>query len=86
MRKPSNELAYKIVLLNHVLTYYIPEPPPTEDDRARIERGELIVREDLKRFRKEYSQPMAMRYRTTYYTRRYIAWFPFNGSTHLPCM
>lgn len=51
---------YRWVFLN-ISTYNIPEPPPTEHDKEQIERGSLIVREDLKRFRKEYSQPVALR-------------------------
>uniref|UniRef100_F6WZA5 Uncharacterized protein n=1 Tax=Ciona intestinalis TaxID=7719 RepID=F6WZA5_CIOIN len=41
--------------------YNIPEPPPTEAQLAAIERGEIVSRDDLKRFRKEYAQPIQLR-------------------------
>ena len=43
------------------VTFDIPEPPPSELDKLAMARGEPIVREDLKRFRKEYAQPVQLR-------------------------
>ena len=44
-----------------VARFEIPEPPPTKEDKLAIERGDPVVREDLKRFRKEYQQPVQLR-------------------------
>lgn len=41
--------------------FEIPEPEPTEADRLAIEKGEQPVSADLKRFRKEYVQPVQLR-------------------------
>ncbi|XP_069495078.1 son of sevenless homolog 2 [Ambystoma mexicanum] len=41
--------------------FEIPEPEPTEADRLSIEKGEQPVSADLKRFRKEYVQPVQLR-------------------------
>uniref|UniRef100_A0A8C0J7H4 SOS Ras/Rho guanine nucleotide exchange factor 2 n=1 Tax=Chelonoidis abingdonii TaxID=106734 RepID=A0A8C0J7H4_CHEAB len=41
--------------------FEIPEPEPTEADRLAIEKGEQPISTDLKRFRKEYVQPVQLR-------------------------
>lgn len=41
--------------------FEIPEPEPTEADRLAIEKGEQPISADLKRFRKEYVQPVQLR-------------------------
>ncbi|XP_031567931.1 son of sevenless homolog 1-like isoform X2 [Actinia tenebrosa] len=41
--------------------FKIPEPPPSEEDRQAMARGQPVLREDLKRFRKEYAQPVQLR-------------------------
>ncbi|XP_053103546.1 son of sevenless homolog 2 [Hemicordylus capensis] len=41
--------------------FEIPEPEPTEADRLAIEKGEQSISADLKRFRKEYIQPVQLR-------------------------
>jgi len=39
----------------------IPEPPPNPEQQAALDRGEIITRDDLKRFRHEYSEPIQLR-------------------------
>lgn len=53
--KPTELLGYLIQ------RFEIPEPPPSEQDELAMARGEPVVREDLKRFRKEYAQPVQLR-------------------------
>ncbi|XP_063803690.1 son of sevenless homolog 2 [Pseudophryne corroboree] len=41
--------------------FEIPDPEPTEADRMAIEKGEQPISANLKRFRKEYVQPVQLR-------------------------
>ncbi|XP_072285052.1 son of sevenless homolog 2 [Pyxicephalus adspersus] len=41
--------------------FEIPDPEPTEADRLAIEKGEQPISTNLKRFRKEYVQPVQLR-------------------------
>merc|ERR1739838_249074 len=41
--------------------FSIPEPPPTDEQQKALERGEIVAREDLKRFRREYAKPIQLK-------------------------
>lgn len=53
--KPTELLDYLIQRFD------ITEPPPSEHDELAMARGEPVFRENLKRFRKEYAQPVQLR-------------------------
>lgn len=44
----------------------IPEPKPTEADQIAVENGEQPLSAELKRFRKEFVQPVQLRYNMTH--------------------
>lgn len=51
-----------LILLLFFLRFEIPEPEPTEADKLAVEKGEQPISADLKRFRKEYVQPVQLRF------------------------
>lgn len=50
------------LILLFFFRFEIPEPEPTEADKLAVEKGEQPISADLKRFRKEYVQPVQLRF------------------------
>lgn len=58
----SKDLSYPILF--HPLRIEIPEPEPTEEDLQALWNGDQPMAAELQRFRKEYVQPVQLRYDT----------------------
>uniref|UniRef100_A0A6I8NGX4 SOS Ras/Rho guanine nucleotide exchange factor 2 n=1 Tax=Ornithorhynchus anatinus TaxID=9258 RepID=A0A6I8NGX4_ORNAN len=54
-------LLSECIFLCFIFRFEIPDPEPTEADRLAVEKGEQPISADLKRFRKEYVQPVQLR-------------------------
>lgn len=49
------------IFLDSLITFDIPEPNVTHDDSDSVTDANLSLRDDVKRFRNEYSKPVQFR-------------------------
>lgn len=56
--RPALEISFVLLLLR----IEIPEPEPTDEDRQALWNGDQPMAAELQRFRKEYVQPVQLRY------------------------
>lgn len=81
----NKDLFYPILF--HSLRIEIPEPEPTEEDRQALWNGDQPMAAELQRFRKEYVQPVQLRYDTTRgwcHISRFYQWEKIRLLKHLP--